>query len=185
MDIITRTCNQIDQIYCSKTYLIIGALLFTHTQLSEICMWGKECRELWLTYKLRFHLYVMWIWRQMRMTNDIKRPVYVSPVWGMCYSEVALCMKGFPVRQTIHIRTNRSWGDSFCCRCTLHSHKWKHSYTNSMIFLKFCCIRIRHLHYAQGDLSLIVYVSIETLVIEYTRPFLILQFICESLLLVY
>ena len=57
----------------------------------------------------------------------------------------ALCIKGFLVRQTICIRTDRSWWDSFCHRHTFHSHSHnrKHSYTNSM-FLISCHIRIMH-----------------------------------------
>ena len=70
--------------------------------------------------KLRFHLYIMRIWWHMWMMNDIKG--------GVCYSAAVLCMKGFPAWQTIHIRTDQLWRDSFCRHHTsqLHLHKWKH-----------------------------------------------------------
>ena len=72
--------------------------------------------------------------------------------WGMCNSAAALCMKGFPAQQTICIRTDHSWRDSFCHCRTLHSHshKWKHSYTNYVFPIFFpafafvILIRIRH-----------------------------------------
>ena len=40
--------------------------------------------------------------------NDIKGPVYFPPARGVCYSAAAMRMKGFSVRQTIRIRTDRS-----------------------------------------------------------------------------
>ena len=68
----------------------------------------------------------------------------------------ACVWRDFPVRQTIRIRTDCSWTDSFCRRCTSHSHahKWKHSYVNSMFsILCHICICHSHLHYAQVDLA--------------------------------
>ena len=79
----------------------------------------------------------------MTNANDIRGLVQFFPAWGMCYSTVDLCMKGFPVWQTIRIRTDPTWRDSFCCHCTSHSHKWKHSHTNYM-FSIFCCIHHSH-----------------------------------------
>ena len=41
------------------------------------------------------------------MTDDINGTAYFSPARGMCYSAAAMHMNGFPVRQTICIRTDR------------------------------------------------------------------------------
>ena len=82
--------------------------------------------------KIKFHLSIMRIWWRIRMTNDIKGPMYFSPARGVCYSAVAMYMKGFPIQQTICIHSECSWRDSFCCHRTSRSHsrKGKHSYTN-------------------------------------------------------